>query len=127
MPAAVLVVVVLGSIAVDLSIAYLGRRELAAAAASAANDAVTYGVDEAAYRRDGTYVLDPARVSRAVSDAVAAQRPPVHDLRIDVAIAGSEVTVTLSASVTYVFAGAIPGAPDGTRVVALATAVAQSP
>jgi Flp pilus assembly protein TadG len=127
MPAGVLVVVVLGCIAVDLSIAYLGHRELAAAAASAANDAVTFGVDEAAYRQDGTYVLDPARVRRAVSDAVTAQRPPVHDLRIDVEVAGSQVTVTLSASVSYLFAGAIPGAPDGSHVVARAIAVAQSP
>jgi D-alanyl-D-alanine carboxypeptidase len=41
MPAAVLIVIVLGSIAVDFAIVFLGEREAASLAAAAANDAAT--------------------------------------------------------------------------------------
>ena len=47
-PAALLVLLVLAAIAVDSASEYLARRELAAAADAAANDAATFGLDEAA-------------------------------------------------------------------------------
>ena len=48
-PAAVLILLMLAGLAVDLSVAYLARHQLDDAAASAANDAVTAGLDLAAF------------------------------------------------------------------------------
>ena len=72
-PAGLLVLVLLAAIAVDSSVAYLGRRELAAAADAAANDAVTYGLDEARFRETGKFALDSARVEEAVRRALIAR------------------------------------------------------
>jgi hypothetical protein len=124
MPAAVLVVVLLGAVTVDASVAYLGRRELASAAVAAANDAVTFGVDEQTYYAGGGYTLSPARVRRAVDDAVAASHVLAHDISVAVGIDGRRVTVTLEGDVDYVFGRAFPGAPHAVHVVARATAVA---
>lgn len=125
MPAAMLVVVLLGSIAVDMSAVFLVRRDLVAAAAAAANDAVTYGLDERAYREHGRYVLDPSRVARAVDLSLGARgldlaREP------QVAIDGTSVSVTLTAEVDYVFARAIPGVAHSAVVSATAAAEARA-
>lgn len=128
MPAAVLVMVVLGSIAVDFSIAFLGEREVAGLAAAAANDAVTAGLDVDRFRADGEYTLDPALVEQVVAATIDAsstevdlQDPVVELLVVDGAPA---VRVTLRGTIGYVFAPAIPGAPDRTTVEATALAVA---
>lgn len=126
MPAAVLIVVLLGAVAVDLSIVFLGRRELAAAAAAAANDAVTYGLDQDALRVDGGYALDPERVRDAVDASLAASNvdvdvhPPLVEL-----VGPGEVRVTLSGEVQYVFAPAVPGGPTSAEVQASAVALAR--
>ena len=127
MPAAMLVVIVLGSIAVDFSIVYLAERDLVSAAGAAANDAVTYGADEAAARRGDGYQLDPARVRAAVERSLSA-RGFSGELRgsPEIVIGEHDVEVRLSAHVDYLFAGALPGAPSGTTVVASASAGAES-
>jgi hypothetical protein len=134
MPAGVLVVLILGSMAVDLSVVHLGEREVAGAAAGAANDAVTYGIDEAAVYGAGTYALDPGRVSEAVAISLAAQERSGTDLRLsgpprltDTDGDGftDTVSITVRMEVDYVFAGALPRAPDGTTVEATATATAR--
>ena len=124
MPAAVLVVLVLGAIAVDLSLVHLARRELVVAAGAAANDAVTYGLDEDAWRRGEGYSLDPTRVDDAVNRSLAARgllprlvTPPVVR-----ATGPDEVTVELAEPVDYLFAKALPGGPHRTVVRATATA-----
>jgi hypothetical protein len=122
MPAAMLVVVLLGSIAVDMSAVFLARRDLVAAAAAAANDAVTYGLDERAYREHGQYVLDPSRVARAVELSLDARDVDLAATPV-IAIDGTSVSVTLTAEVDYVFARAIPGVPHSTAVSASAAAV----
>lgn len=128
MPAAVLIVVLLGAVAVDLAIVFLGRRELAAAAAAAANDAVTYGLDQAVLRETGTYELDPVRVLDAVEASLAARDIDVSVQAPRVEIVGSsEVRVTLRGDVDYVFATAVPGVPHGAEVEASAIAVARGP
>ena len=63
MPAAVLVLVVLGAVAVDFSIAFLGERELANAASAAANDAAAAAIDEPLFRETGRVVLDCGRAN----------------------------------------------------------------
>jgi hypothetical protein len=129
MPAAILVVIVLGSIAVDFSIAFLGERELASLAAAAANDATTAGVDLERLRDDGTFVLDEDRVLAVVRSTIGGSstevdlEPPVVELTF---VDGEPaVRVTLRGTVDYIFARAIPGAPEQAEVEATAIAVAR--
>jgi hypothetical protein len=129
MPAAVLIVIVVGSIAVDFAIVFLGEREAAALAAAAANDAATAAVDEQVFRETGEYRLDEARARRVAEASLASSSSELDELAVEVVVMdiGGEpaVTVRIRGTVTYVFARAIPGAPDGARVEAVATAVAR--
>jgi hypothetical protein len=129
MPAAVMIVIVLGSIAVDFAVVFLGEREAASLATAAANDAAAAAVDEQGYRSSGEFRIDEQRARRV---ALAAMHSSSSELRaveadIDVVTVGGEpaVVVTVRGTVDYVFARAIPGAPDGTQVEASATAVAR--
>ena len=127
MPAGVLIVLVLASIAVDLAIVQLRQRQAFDLAASAANDAATAGVDPDALRT-GTFRLDPSRAETAVERTLAASqlaRDIAASPTVSVAPDAVEVTVTLAAD--YLFADAIPGLPDGTTVAATATATAVAP
>jgi hypothetical protein len=124
MPAAVLIVMVLGAIAVDLSVVRMGQRELIAVAGDAANDAVTMGLDEAALRSGDGYHLDPDRVRVAVDGALDAKgilddlaEPPTVTIDGDVT-----VTVRLARRVPHLFAKALPGAADDQLVRATVTA-----
>ena len=121
MPAAVLVVMVLGAIAVDQSIVYTQQRELVAAAEAAANDAAGYGLDRDAFYDRNEVVFDLARARAAALAALRARR---IDARAEVSLGpgGTEVEVSLRREVEYVFAGAIPGAPGTTEVRARASA-----
>lgn len=125
MPAGVLVVMVLAAITMDLSLVHLGRRELVAAAEAAANDAATYGLDEAAYRRGAGYAIDPVRAHAAVAQSLAARgllddlaRPP------ELVIGDATIEVSLAMHVEYVFARALPGGPHSTTVSATGSATA---
>ena len=116
---------VLAAIAVDSSVAYLGRRELAAAADAAANDAVTYGLDESRFRETGAFALDPVRAEEAVRRALLARHSDVVDravLDVQTDAETGSVTVTLRSTTALVFAPAVPGAPNEVIVVAQATA-----
>jgi hypothetical protein len=124
MPAAVLIVLLLGAVAVDLAVVQMRQRTAVGAAASAANDAVTYGLDQAALRRGDGYRLDPARVEQAVAESIESSgladdlaAPPVVTEP-----APGTVTVVLRLRVAYVFARSLPGAPAGTTVQASASA-----
>jgi Flp pilus assembly protein TadG len=124
MPAAVLIVMVLGAIAVDLSVVRMGQRELIAAAGDAANDAVTVGLDEAALRAGDGYHLDAERVRESVERTLAA-KGLLDDLAEPsvVTIDGeTTVTVQLARRVPHLFAKALPGAPDDQLVRATVTA-----
>ena len=118
MPAAVLVMMVLGSIAVDSARLLLAQRELADAAAAAANDAVAAALsDDAFYRSGGRLEVDPSRAARTVDAAVMARAP--QGLAVDppvVTVVGRQVCVELRATVEPLFARVVPGA-GGPRVV----------
>jgi hypothetical protein len=124
MPAAILIVLVLGAIAVDLTAIRLGQRELIAAAGDAANDAVTVGLDESALRRGDGYRIDPGRAETAVLAALDAKgllddlaEPPT------VIVSGTDtVEVRLARRVPHVFARALPGGADDELVRATVTA-----
>jgi hypothetical protein len=125
MPAGLLIVLVLASIAVDMSVVHLRKRQAFELAAAAANDAATAGVDQGRLRTTHDYVLDPERARAVVSDAVAGSelapqltRPPV------VTVTATAVRVELVVEADYIFADVVPGAPDGTVVTASATATA---
>jgi len=124
MPAAMLIVLLLGAIAVDLTIVHLRQQQAIEAAASAANDAVTAGVDQDALRSGHGYRLDPDRVRAAVERSVRAQGLTdelVEAPEITEPDAWS-VTVVLSLRADYLFARSLPGAPSGTTVQGTATA-----
>lgn len=136
MPTAVLVVVVLGALAVDMSIVHLGEREAVAAASAAVNDAVTHGLDDDGFYAAGRYALDPAEVERVVRTSLAAQEQSGHGLHLvgrprltdaDGDGAPETVSITVAGRVDYVFASGIPGAADTARVEATATATARRP
>jgi hypothetical protein len=75
-PVGLVIVILLGAIAVDLGNVWLQQRRLADAADSAANDAVTFGVDQGALRDGGELVLDPVRVRSAVARSVLGHELP---------------------------------------------------
>lgn len=128
MPAAVLVLLVLGGIAFDTAHLYLGKRELSSVAEAAANDAVTYGVDQSAVRRGDGYVLDPELVSRSVAASVAlhaADLQLIGDPVVDL-VSPTTVEVTLTARIDFVFTRAVPGARRSETVRVRARAQARS-
>lgn len=127
MPACVLVVLVLASIAVDMSLVHLRQREALDLAASAANDAVTAGADPARLRA-GSFGLDAGRVRATVDRTLAASDLAPHLVgRPVVRIAGDTVEVALEIEADYLFTGALPGTPTATTVHASASATAVQP
>jgi hypothetical protein len=129
-PVAVLIVAVLAGITVDSSIVFLGQREVANSVAAAANDAATVGVGNRAFYQAGAVELDGGTADRLARQRVQAALDPgrFHDLRVDVTVAASSngcpptVRVHASATVAYVFARAIPGAPRRATVEATSMA-----
>ena len=130
-PAAVLVLVILGAIAVDLSVVFLGQRELANAAAAAANDAATAAISKEAFyrgrgdRAPGRIEVDEEGARQVARRVLSAQAPRgVTVTGVDVRAPGSQVCVTLEGRVDHLFAKAIPGVPRSTAVRTRASASA---
>lgn len=127
MPACLLIVLVLASIAVDMSLVHLRHQQALDVAASAANDAVTAGADPASLR-SGQYRIDPAAARQVVGRAVEASDLAAHltgppRVQVD----GDTVVVSLTVKAKYVFTGVLPGAPRATTVTATASATAMEP
>jgi hypothetical protein len=126
MPAAVLIVLLLGAIAVDLTVVHLRQQQAIDAAGSAANDAVTYGLDEGALRVGDGYRVDPGRARVAVERSLVAQgleeRLAAAPIVTEPTPDSVKVVVVLRAD--YLFARSLPGAPRGTTVQGTATATA---
>jgi hypothetical protein len=126
MPAAVLVLVILGAIAVDSGAVFLAQRELVDAAAGAANDAAGAALEDAAfYRGGGTLAIDAQHAQRVAEAGVAARAPRGMTLlgRPSVHVAGRQVCVELRASVPRIFGRALPGGDAVVTARATATAV----
>ena len=125
-PAGVLVLVVLGAIAVDSAVAFLGQREASNAAAAAANDAAAAALsDTAFYRSSGALVVDAARADAVARRAVAARasRGLVVEA-VDVRADSAGVCVTVRGRVPYVFGRGLPFVADAALVTGQAGAVA---
>ncbi len=127
MPAGLLIVLVLASIAIDMTVVHLRQRQAMDVAASAANDAVTAGADPSGLR-SGVYRVDPAAARRVVQRAVAASDLASHLAAAPrVSVTGDTVAVRLTVKADYIFTAALPGAPGSTTVTATASATAVSP
>ena len=125
MPAGVLVVLLLGAIAFDLSVVFLRQRQASALAVDVANDLATAALDEAAFRAEGSYRIDPERAVELGRLFVEVSDLRDEILAVEVDVVGPDVVeVRLVMAVEYVFAKAIPGTSDGTTVQASATAAA---
>jgi hypothetical protein len=125
MPAGVLVVLLLGAIAFDLSLVFLRQRQASAVAVDVANDLAAMAFSEDAFRSEGRFELDPDRADELGRALVAASDLAGDVLDVEVTVIGADaVEVRLVVGVDYVFAKAIPGAAEGARVTAAATAFA---
>ncbi|HSP02947.1 MAG TPA: hypothetical protein VLR27_05565 [Acidimicrobiales bacterium] len=106
MPVAVLIVLLLGAIAVDSAIVYLGQRQAHNVAFDAANDAAGAGFDLDAARTSGEIVYDPDRVHAIAAQAVAAAG--IDDLELVSAVPdGDSVVVTVRRTVEHLFVQAL--------------------
>ena len=127
MPAAVLVLLVLGAIAVDSAVVFLAQRELVNAAAAAANDAAAEALDDAALYQRGAVAVDPARAALVAAQALAARAPAGVVLTGPplVRVRAGQVCVRVEGRVERVFGRALPGvggaAPVHARAAASAT------
>lgn len=127
MPAAVLVFIVLGSLAVDSAVAYLGEREVSNLAASVANDAATEGIDLPRFYASGEVVLDPVRVQAVAEQALSANAGRhLQGLTIETDVVGVDrVLVRVRARVRSLFARALPNGYEDREVGATAEATAE--
>lgn len=106
MPAAVLIMLLLGAIAVDSAIVYLGQRQAYNVAFDAANDAAGAGFDLHVVRTSGEIVYDPARVEALAAQAVTAAG--IDDLELVSAVPdGAAVVVTVRRTVKHLFVQAL--------------------
>ena len=123
MPAAVLIVIVLGAIAVDATVVFLGEREASSLATAAANDAAT-AIDDAVLRDGGGFVLDEDRARRVAASAVAGTSSGLDGLSVEVTFP----TVAGEPAVRVVVRGEVDRilTPGSVTVSAAATAVARS-
>jgi len=127
MPAGVLVVLLLGAIAFDLSLLFLRQRQASSVAADVANDLATAALDDMAFRATGEFRLDPVRAEELGVALVGASDVAERVTEVEIAVVGpSVVEVALTLEVDYVFAKSIPGAADGTTVQATASADARA-
>jgi hypothetical protein len=125
MPAAVLVFLVLGALAVDFGGVFVVHRDLANAAAAAANDAATQSIDWDVYYETGEIRLVPARAWDVAARSLAARGlsrldATIEDVRID--DGGTTVIVKIRGYARYLFAKAVPGGKNGVDVTASAEA-----
>lgn len=113
MPAAVLVVIVLGSLAIDRAVVFGAQRDLINTAQAAANDAVTLGIDIDEVRAGGDLRYDRGRIDAAIRRAVAGDDGVVVT---SWSIDGDQLEVRLEKRVEYVFTKGVPGGTDSVRV-----------
>ncbi len=129
-PAAVLVLLVLGAIAIDSAIVVLAQRDLSNRTAAAANDVAGWALAEESFYRSsgGAMQLDQTRATAFVEMTFSElRRPANYEQWSGRAVTdGTQVVVEATARVRYLFAPAIPGAARSTTVTARSTASARS-
>jgi Flp pilus assembly protein TadG len=125
-PAAVLVLVLLGAIAVDFAAVFLAQRQLADATSAAANDAAGAALSDAAfYQGGGRLAVDPVKAATVVCNTLTAQLDArIHLRSVELAVGTRWVHVRASATVDHVIARSVPGVAHSAGVTAAAAAVA---
>ena len=111
-PALVVVLLVLGAIAVDASVAYLAHRRLDDFTASAADRAAASALDPSAFYDSGVVRIDPAVAQAVAGQAEAAAIAgglDITSLRVTVSPDGETVTVRATATARTVFGVAVGG------------------
>jgi Flp pilus assembly protein TadG len=125
LPAAVLVFLVLGALAVDFAHAWSAERQMANAAAAAANDVASRAIDLDLLYETGELRLRPDRAASIAADSLARQGVDrLSAVVTSVEVDGGTVVVTVAGWSPYLFAAAVPGGPDGVAVEATARATA---
>lgn len=127
-PAAILVVLALGSLALDAATVFLGQRRLADLAAAVANDAVAGVSEESFYAGDSDQLrIDPARANLRAAQLVEAQPEDrallAPSCLLTLVEGGQGVRVECTATVRPIIAPAIPGLNPVREVRAVETAV----
>ena len=122
-PAGFLVLIILAAITVDSAVAFLGQRQLGDALAAAANDAAGAAISNSSFYGSGEVVIDPTAATAVICQTVAAQDSGLHQMRLQIAVAGAVIGVRGTAQVDEVFGRALPGLHDH-EVSAVATATA---
>ena len=111
-PALVLVMLVLGAISVDASIAYLARRQLDDFTASAADRSAASALDAATFYGAGAVRIDPALAQAVATQAEATTITDgidITSLAVTVSPDGRAVTVRATATAHTVFGVAVGG------------------
>jgi hypothetical protein len=123
MPAALLVLLALATLALDAATAFLGQRRLADLAAAAANDTVA-ALDLDAYYRDGTVTFDLARADRRVDTlvAVAGTDRSLEAVHCVLHRVGPIATAECHGRVRPILAPLWPGAKDRLELTAIESA-----
>lgn len=124
-PAAMLVLIILGAIAVDSSLTFLAQRELDNYATSAANNAAASALDTGAYYARTQIVVNQVAAEQEAALLRTQIGNGVHDVTVRVTTNANMVTVTAQGTVDYVFAPVIPGVHHSARVQATSTATAR--
>ena len=125
-PAALLIVLGLGALAVDSAVLFLGQRRLADLAASVANDAVAGLSAEAFYDPSGSSIeLDQARAGRRAQQLVAAQSEDrsIEAVACHVKVDGLRADVECEAVVRPLLAPMWPGLAPTQRITARDAAI----
>lgn len=131
MPALVLVLLVLGAIAVDLSLLHSARRSAYRSLSAAADDAAAM-VDAREFQRTGDVRLDAEaarRVARAHLGVLEGPAPPgfaepafdVAEAAVHADAGSGRVRIEATVLVERVFASAIPGMDDTTSIPVVVT------
>src|SRR5690606_26756706 len=109
------------------SLVHLRQRQAYDLASAAANDAATAALDPASVRSNEVVV------DHDLAEAVADRVVTASQLSADIVgapvvrVEGGRVEVEISLRAEYVFAGVVPGAPDGMTVTAAASAQVARP
>lgn len=114
MPAAMLIVLLLGAIAVDAAIAYLEQRQAYNIAFDAANDAAGAAIGGDALRGEGITEVDASRAQDVATTTIAASgNDDIALIDIDISADGA-VAVTVEVTVERMFGQAFGAAPEST-------------
>ena len=130
MPAAVLVLFLLASLAVDSALVWTAQRELANRAAAAANDIAATAVDEDHFYRTGTVALDEREAHAILAEHLASEAGgALHAISVDdLRMGPTTVRLSVSARTDAIFAPAFANLRDNRTVHATAVVqVASSP